>query len=248
MAWTGSNDTIGVNSYKNYMYGNKIFILDEITSDNCAYLIGDLTAYVLDEQNFGKSLSIIINSPGGCLNTLMSIIGLLNIAKLHDITIFTFVLGLAGSAASMLATQGDERYISKTSQHFIHFGCFKDYTRKYSEIKKIYEQNTNYAETMLNLYLEASDGKLTRSTLLQIEADERGYLTAEECVKYGLCDIIIEDDLHEKRAAEKEGLELEDEFKDFLKKRKKQILLEKKSIKIKQNNTSNKSKSKKTKK
>ena len=95
------------------MYGDKIFILDEINSENCAFLIGDLTTFVLNEQNQGKSLSIIINSPGGEALTLFTILGLLNTARLHDITISTFVLGTAASAASLFAACGDKRYISK---------------------------------------------------------------------------------------------------------------------------------------
>lgn len=210
--WTGSTDNLTNHSPRNYMYGEKVFILDEITSENCAYLIGDLTNYVLTEENQGKCLTIIINSPGGQVDVMMTIIGLINIAKLNNITVMTFVLGLAGSAASMIAIQGDERFMSKISKHFVHFGCIWDITTKHSEIEKVYLQNKQYSESMVDLYLEACDGKLSRDILLDLQSDERGYLTADECVKYGLCDSIIETDLIARKLEEKKQ---EEEYAEF---------------------------------
>ena len=104
-------------------------------------MIGDITTYILDERNNGKRLIFMINSPGGEVDTMLSLLGLMNMARLYNIEIYTFVLGVAGSAASMLAVQGDERYMSSLSKHFIHFGCIYDMTTKHSEIEKMYHQN-----------------------------------------------------------------------------------------------------------
>lgn len=196
--WNGDNSTIGQNISRNYMYGEKVFILDSITANNCAYLIGDITAYILDERNNGKRLIFIINSPGGEVDTMFTLVGLMNMARLYNIEIYTFVLGIAGSAASMLAIQGDERYISTLSRHFVHFGCIYDMTTKHSEIEKMYVQNKEYADNMINLYLDACGNKLSRTELLRLQSDERGYLSAEQCLKYGLCDFIIEGELANK--------------------------------------------------
>ena len=149
--WTGNNDSIGINSSRNYMYNNKVFILDEITSNNCAYLIGDLTDYILNDQNQGKKLVFVINSPGGEVYTAFNLIGLINLAKLYNIEIITFVLGCASSAGSMLAIQGDTRFMSKQAKHFVHFGMIFDVTSKHSEIEKIYLQN------ILKKYIKKSE-------------------------------------------------------------------------------------------
>lgn len=217
MSWNGNNESLTFQSYKNYMYGDKVFILDEITSDNCAYLIGDLTQYVLSEANMGKKLMFVINSPGGDVSVMITILGLMNMARLNNIQIYTFVLGSAGSAASVLAANGDQRMINRLSKHFIHFGCIWDVTTKHSEIEKAYVQNKEYAENMTKLYLDACKGKLKLEKLLEIQADERGYLNAEQCLKYGLCDLIIEDDLDTKLKKEEEFAEFEDTFDDWLK-------------------------------
>ena len=215
--WTGNTDNLTNYSPKNYMYNDKVFILDEITDENCAYLIGDLTNFVLNEENKGKVLTIIINSPGGQVDVMMTIIGLINIAKLNNITILTFVLGLAGSAASMIAIQGDERFMSHISKHFVHFGCVFDITSKHSEIEKIYLQNKQYSESMVNLYLDACNGKLSKKVLLDLQSDERGYLTAEECLEYGLCDTIIETELFERKALEKKLAKEQEAFEEYKK-------------------------------
>ena len=101
--WNGNNDGITDQTPRNYMFGDKIFILSEISSENCAHLIGDISNFVFTEENHGKCLNFIINSPGGESYTMMTIIGLMNIARLYNISINTFVLGEAGSAASLIA-------------------------------------------------------------------------------------------------------------------------------------------------
>ena len=175
------------------------------------------TCSQVSEENHGRPLTFIINSVGGNVNTMMTIIGLINIAKLSDIPVITFVLGLAASAASMIAVQGDERYINKISRHFIHFGCIWDITTKHTEIEKMYLQNKQYSESMIDLYLEACGGKLSREKLLSLQSDERGYLNAEECVKYGLCDAIIEDDLDIRKKEQEELDKHYGEFEEYMK-------------------------------
>lgn len=210
--WSGNTDLLTNQTSKNYMYNDKVFILDEITSDNCAYLIGDLSNFVFDEQNRGKGLTFFINSPGGETYVMMSIIGLINIAKLYDIEITTFVLGTAASAASMIAVQGDRRFMSNISQHLVHFGSIFNVTSLQSEIEKIYEQNKEYADNLDNLYLTACKGKLTKSVLDKLKKDERGYLNAEDCVKYGFCDVIIENELAQKNFYEDQKTVFEQNF------------------------------------
>lgn len=223
MAWDGNNATISSHSSRNYMYGDKIFILDEITPENCAYLIGDMSAFVFNEQNFGKKLNIIINSPGGVVDTMFNIIGLINIAKLANIEVTTFVFGSAASAASMIAVHGTVRLMNKYSTHLIHFGTIWDVTRKESEIEKTYLQNKQWAENMDQLYLDNCKGKLTKDTLNKLKNDERGYLTAQDCLKYGLCDVIIEDDLKQKEILEKEQIEYDKGFEKYLKDKAKKV-------------------------
>ena len=89
--WSGTTDTIVQQVPKNYMYNDKVFILDEITTENCAYLLGDLITIIFNPENIGKRLQFFINSPGCESFVMMNIIGLMNIAKLYNMSLETFV-------------------------------------------------------------------------------------------------------------------------------------------------------------
>ena len=214
MAWDGNNISISKDSPKNYMYKNTVYLLDEISDKSCAYLIGDLYEYVTNPQNFDTPLNFIINSPGGDVYVMMTIIGLINIAKLNKIQINTFVMGIAASAASVIAIQGDVRKITNVSRHFIHFGSMWSLTERHSEIEKIYEQTKDYAERIDNLYLQACPG-LSNEKLRSLQLDERGYLNAEQCIQYGLCDSIIENDLANTNKIHKDAEKFEELFEDY---------------------------------
>ncbi|MBO4622505.1 MAG: ATP-dependent Clp protease proteolytic subunit [Bacilli bacterium] len=214
MSWDGNNMSLSKDSPRNYMYKNTVYILDEISEKSCAYLIGDLYDYVTNPQNFDTPLNFIINSPGGDVYVMMTIIGLINIAKLNKIQINTYVMGIAASAASVIAIQGDVRKITNVSRHFIHFGSMWSLTERHSEIEKIYEQTKDYAERIDNLYLQSCPG-LTAEKLRSLQLDERGYLNAEQCIEYGLCDSIIEDDLAKMNKLHDDADNFEELFEDY---------------------------------
>lgn len=214
--WDGNNMSLTKDSPRNYMYKNTVYLLDEISDLSCAYLIGDLYDFVTDKRNFDTPLNFIINSPGGDVSVMMTILGLMNIAKVNGIQINTFVMGVAASAASVIAIQGDVRKITKVSRHFVHFGSMWSLTERHSEIEKIYEQTKDYAERIDNLYLEACP-RLTPEKLRSLQLDERGYLNAEQCVEYGLCDSIIEDDLAYMKNVHEKAEGFEELFEDYQK-------------------------------
>ena len=237
--WSGNTDSVLQQVPRNYMFGDKIFIYDVITTENCAHLIGDLSTYVLNYENAGRKLSFFINSPGGEVSVMMNIIGIMNIAKLNDISIDTYVLGHAASAASLIAVNGTCRIMSKLARHHLHFGTIFDITTKQSEIEKTYLQNIEYSENMKNIYLECCQGKLSRETLDKLEEDERGLLNAKQCLKYGLCDIVVEDALSDKMKDENSRSLFEEQYRKHLKEeeRKKRESIKKEKIKKKSKNS-----------
>ena len=204
MAWSGNSDTIGKNTFKNYMYGSNVYLLDVITSDNCAFLLGDLTNYIqTNVESTDKTISFLINSPGGETNIALNIIGAMNLARLNGFEIETINLGRVSSAASLIAAQGDTRFMSRYATNMIHFGCYPQYIQGINEIDKANINVKNWSNTIKELYLNAAKGKLSEKKLDEFRSDEQSVLTAEECLKYGLVDIIIEDELAEKVKLEK---------------------------------------------
>lgn len=187
---------MGPSLYKNYVLGDKVFILDYLETDNTALLIGDLATCVNDPMMFGKTIQIYINSPGGEVSVMKSILSLMSIAKFNDITVETYVIGMAYSAASIIAICGDIRYMTRYAQHLIHFGTVPSFATKYSEIDKIMQQTKEHADQLNSIYIENTT--LNQDKLDELQNDERGFLNADDCLKYKLCDYVLEYNLFEK--------------------------------------------------
>lgn len=196
MAWSGQDAELTQHSPRNYLYDNFCFIQTELSEDTCHHLIADLAKFILTDENKGKTLNFFIDSPGGVATTMNQISGLITLAKLREIKIVTWVFGFAASSASLLAVQGDERYMTRNATHFVHFGFLPNFLTKSTEIEKSYQQNKDWHNRMKEIYLKNCKG-LTEEKLATLMEDEFGTITGEECLKLGFCDRIIDDDLDE---------------------------------------------------
>jgi len=205
--WNKNNESLHQHSPRNYMADNNVYIQDEITDENCAYLIGDLYDFVMSNENVGKELNFIINTPGGSAYVMNEISALIAMAKLRNIRVVTWVLGFAASAGSVIAVQGDERWMAKNAIHMIHFGSMIEFFTKETELAKSFKFNKEYSKRMDQIYLENCKN-LTPEKLQELEEDEMGKLFADDCKRLGICDFIIEDSLKQKRAEEQENEEL----------------------------------------
>lgn len=221
----------------NFMFGNYLFLLDDLSDEKTFTAIADLTRFVADESNQGKTLNILINSGGGNVMLMNTIIGLINTAKLANIEVRTYVLGMAGSAASVIAIQGDYRLMSRNAIHFVHFGTIPQFLTKHTEIIKSSNFASRLQKQAVDAYLQFCPN-LTKETYLKITEDEMGYLFSDDCLSYGLCDNILEDDLDELIVQKKKFEECQEKVIDMMKESDKEQ-------KKKRKTTSNKRKTKK---
>lgn len=212
--WNGENSDITTNTLKNYMYKDNIYIFDQMTSENCAYLIGDLSTYVFNEENKNKNkiVRIFINSPGGETDIAFNFLSLMNIGRINGIIFHTIVLGHAGSAASLIACSGDLRIMGESATNFIHFGYYSCEVAKEIEIEKINKNITRWHNKIKELYLRFSNGKLPEKDLNRFMGDEQTVLTADECLKYSLADSVVE---YELATIESENQKQMEDFKEF---------------------------------
>ena len=156
--------------------------------------IGEHTASVLcaqmlflESQDSKKDITLYINSPGGLITAGMAIYDTMQYVR-SDIQ--TIVIGQAASMGSLLASSGTKgkRFILPHSRHMIHQPLggtrgqatdieihAKEILRWKEELTKIYEKNT---------------GKAFEELKNDMERDK--FMTADEAVKYGLADKIIE--------------------------------------------------------
>lgn len=211
MSWNWNNESLHQYTPRNYMADGVVYIQDEINEENCAFMIGDMHKFIMQEDNTGKELNIVINSPGGSVDVMTQISALMTMAKLRGIKVVTWVLGWAASAGSLIAVQGDDRWMSRNAFHMIHFGSIWENFTKETEIEKSFKFTQEYTKRMQNIYLDHCK-KLTPTKLKELEEDEMGRLWADECLKLGICDHIIEDDYDEKLKVEAESQNLLEEL------------------------------------
>jgi ATP-dependent protease ClpP protease subunit len=205
--WNGNNESLHQYSPRNFMHENSVYLQDEITEENCAYLIGDIHKFVMSEENVGKEINFVINTPGGSVYVMNEISSLIAMAKLRNIKVVTWVLGFAASAGSIIAVQGDERWMSRNAIHMIHFGSMIEFFTKETELAKAFKFNKEFSKRMDQIYLENCKN-LTVEKLQKLEEDEMGKLFAEDCKKLGICDYIIEDSLKIKKDTDKQNEEI----------------------------------------
>lgn len=232
MTWNGENATIGPNSSKNYMYGNSIYIFDEITNENMAYLLGDFTTFVLSSENTNKEIKIFINSPGGMTSVCFGFLGVMNIGRMNGIKFTTYILGNACSCASMIACAGDYRVMTQYSNHMIHFGYYGDCITKTSEIEKLKNNVEMWHSKAIDHYLTCTHGKMSIKELEEKMEDEQSYICASDCLKYGLVDAVIEYDLFGKNEEEQKIKDRFEAFEKWEKEEEKKAKNERKKAKL----------------
>ena len=196
----------------NYVSGNKVFILDKFSSQTSNELIGNLSDMVsvmpqatmyqsnqpivspYDIENIDNPIiDVYINSNGGDGAILDSINTLLSIAKLNGAIIRTTVLSKAHSCGSLLAITGTPGFRIMYSQayHLVHFGHHSFGVSKEDEITMAAKQIKEHCANKRNMYLQHTN--LTAAHLRKLQSTEQGFLNANDCLKYGLCDWVIND-------------------------------------------------------
>lgn len=138
--------------------------------------------------NRGGEITLYINSHGGFVHLAWHIVGLIEIAKNHGITVRTVVTGVAYSSASIVAVSGTvgERYISSRSEHLVHYGQAESTNRTPSQVYRNYAEHLRGFDLIKNHYL--SNTGIDSETLEIILDDDAGYVTAKAALLYGFAD------------------------------------------------------------
>jgi len=199
------------NDLTNTMTNNNIYILTTINAETTNQLIGQLSAWVdkLSFKNYKQKiyspyekipidipiLNVYINSNGGKINIMQSLLTLFNMASAHGTIIKTYNLAHADSSASMIAVSGTHgyRYMAENAYNYIHFGSFSSTTSHTDEIKILTKGIKIFEKTTQTIYL--NNTKLTQKELTKYYNTEgAGQLYAKECLTKGICDWIITND------------------------------------------------------
>lgn len=162
-----------------------IFLGSEIDDDVANSIVAQLL--LLDSENPDKDIMLYINSPGGVITAGMAIYDTMKLIK-ADVS--TICLGDAASMGAFLLSAGTKgkRLALPNSRIMIHQplgGAKGQATDIEIEAKEILRM-----KTMLSTLMAEHTGQTVEKIKQDTERDN--FMTAEEALKYGLIDRIVE--------------------------------------------------------
>lgn len=133
-------------------------------------------------------INLFVNSNGGEVMEAMSI---RNQLKRHPAYVTGYVDGFACSAASFILTGCDKVVMYSNTMQMLH-NMWMWVCGNYKELRKTADDLEQISIGNRAAYLEKAAGKLTEEKLIEILENE-SWLTAAQCLEYGLADEIVEE-------------------------------------------------------
>jgi len=162
-----------------------VFLSDQVNDVTASLVVAQLL--FLESQDPEKDIWFYINSPGGSVTSGMAIYDTMNFIKCD---INTMCIGMAASMGSFLLSSGTKgkRFALPNSEIMIHqpHGGMQGQA---TDIK-IHADRMLQTKRKLNEILAANCGKPVEEVERDTERDN--FLTAEDAVKYGLIDKVID--------------------------------------------------------
>lgn len=182
-----------MNSEKTYVNVNKnnIYFYGTVNSDSCRVLGTKLNELIDSHRTFKNNfktdpppINLHIQSPGG---SLINTFYITDIITKSDVPIHTYVDGYAASAASLISTVGNKRYMTDNSMIMIH-QLYSGNEGKYKELDDDMINLNTFMSMIKKIYL-----KHTRilPTKLDDILEHDLWLDSKKCLEFGLVDEII---------------------------------------------------------
>ena len=171
--------------YSRLLLDRIIFIDEEINEHTASIVVAQLL--FLEAQDPEKDINIYINSPGGMVTAGLAIYDTLKFIK-PDVC--TICVGMAASMAAVLLSAGTKgkRYVLPNAEVMIHqpLGGAQGQA---TDIK-ITADHILDIKNRLNKILADNTGQ--ELSVIEKDTDRDNYMSAEDAVKYGLVDKILE--------------------------------------------------------
>ena len=167
-----------------------IFLGEDVNPTSASLIIAQLL--FLESEDPDKEIFLYINSPGGSITDGMGIVDTMNYIKCP---VSTICVGLAASFGAVLLANGEKgkRYATPNSEILIHQpligGQGGGISGQATEIK-IHADHMIRTREKLNKLLSDRTGQSIETIERDTERDH--YMTAEEALKYGLIDGIMD--------------------------------------------------------
>lgn len=155
----------------------------------------------LDANKDAEAIDVYINSMGGDVfeGTAMA-----NQLIRFPGKVIVTVDGFACSVASVIAMAGDEVRMPKNATMMLH-NMWTWMSGNAAELRKMADDLDVLMEANKTVYLEKAGDKLDYDKLTEL-LDAETWLTAEQCVEYGLADVVLERTIDRDAAIEAAGI------------------------------------------
>ena len=165
-----------------------IFLSEDVNHVTASLVIAQML--FLESEDPDKEISFYINSPGGSITDGMAIVDTINYIKCP---VSTICVGMAASMGAVLLASGakGKRFATPNSEILIHQPLIAGggLSGQTTEIK-IHADHMVRTREKLNKLLSEKTGQSLETIEKDTERDN--YMTAEEALKYGLIDGIME--------------------------------------------------------
>ena len=167
-----------------------IFLGEDVNATSASLVIAQLL--FLESEDPDKEIFLYINSPGGSITDGMGIVDTMNYIKCP---VTTICVGLAASFGAVLLANGEKgkRFATPNSEILIHQpligGQGGGISGQATEIK-IHADHMIRTREKLNKLLSEKTGQPIE--VIERDTERDNYMTAEEALKYGLIDGILD--------------------------------------------------------
>ena len=167
---------------------DRIIVLSEEVNNATASLVIAQMLF-LESEDPDKEIFFYINSPGGSISDGLAIFDTMNYIKCP---VSTMCIGMAASMGAFLLAAGEKgkRYATPNAEIMIHQPLISGGLSGQTTEIKIYSDHMVKTRERLNKILSERTGKPLEQIEKDIERDN--FMTAEEALKYGLIDEILE--------------------------------------------------------
>ena len=165
-----------------------IFLAEDVNQTSASLVVAQLL--FLESEDPDKEINLYINSPGGSITDGMAIVDTINYIKCP---VSTICVGMAASMGAVLLASGAKgrRFATPNAEILIHQPLIAGggLSGQTTEIK-IHADHMVRTREKLNKLLSERTGQSLETIEKDTERDN--YMTAEEALKYGLIDGILD--------------------------------------------------------
>ena len=172
---------------KKFLEQRKIFLWGPVMDASAKEIVSKLMYWEMLEP--GKEITFYINSPGGVITSGMTIYDTM---KMITSPVATVCMGMAASMGSLLLCAGQKgrRFVWPSGKVMIHQPSIGGQIVATATDIKIHAEEIRKTKDKLNRIL-AEECNQPYEKIVQ-DTDRDYYMTAEEAVKYGIVDSIVQ--------------------------------------------------------